>query len=364
MMIIELSVRYFLYNRKRTYKAIRLISLSLIIITSSSILISSLAFEVTNLTYLLEEGNDKLIITPTKNANFTDEELGQIHNYLDMNGYVINYLEQYISKGRLIKGINESYSIPYKIVEMNTLAAMIYPENDINFKDKILGSQDLMYMIKLNTRDYYQFQFQNVSVTNNIYDFIDNDLDFIHSGLYLDQSYFEIVKINMIEIKLTREADMLGQVKDLSRFDFLSVQHTRTEPEFLEKSAQQVQVILLILQVMISILVAIGIWNTFLQMVQESWYDIRIMLLVGYGKNDVRTLFFIISVIIGLISSVLAILVGLVLIYIIFSVFSIITSTSLIIPIITFEVIKIIIINGLLISIISSIHPIMKEVDL
>jgi ABC-type antimicrobial peptide transport system permease subunit len=363
-MIIELSVKYFVYNRKRTIKAIKLLSLGLIIISSSSILISSFTAEVNKLTYLLEEGNYSIIVTPLESDNFTIEQTLILQSYLDTNTQVLNYIDQYYSQGIINKQENESYVIPLRLIDMGDLISMYFPDTTVNSNTTIVSTLDIMNLMNLNNKDYYRFQFSNQTIYSPIYDFLDNELDFIHSGFYMDRSLLNQWRTNLIEIKLTYESNVVEEIVKLEDFDFVKVQHTRSEPEFLETSSNQIQLLLIILQSMISILVAMSIWNTFTLMLQESKYDIRVMLAVGYDKRQIRTMFYLISTIVGLLSSIISILIGFILVSIIFSLFSLITNTAFIVPVLTYGVFILISANGFLVALIASIYPIYKEVGI
>ncbi len=358
---MELALKYFVYNRKRTLKAIKLLSLGLIIISSSSILISSFTSEVNQLTYLLEEGNYNIIVTPKENE-FTRDEMVILKNYLDTNTQVVNYLDQYISGGTLDNKVNETFTIPIRLINMEDLLSLYFPNSEVDPNTTIVSTLDTMNLMNLNIEDYYRFQFDNNTFYSPIFDFLDSDLDFIHSGFYMDRSLINQSSTNLVEINLSFESDVGEEINRLEDFDFINVQHTRAEPEFLETSSNQIQILLIILQLMISILVSMSIMNTFSLMLQESKYDIRVLLAVGYNISQIRTMFFIISTIIGMLSSIISILIGFILVSIIFSLFSLVTNTAFIVPVLTYGVFYIISANGFLVAVIASIFPIYKEV--
>ncbi len=366
-MLIKLSILYFIYNNNRMMRAIKLISIGLIIISSSNILISSFTEQVSTVTTSYYNENLFLLIQPKNENYFTDTQYNQLTDILELLPIDGNLSE---SEGiaNLVLG-NISQLITLHIVDMDILNNNLGLKENFNYNSSgVYVTNELLIKYNLKIGNYYIIQYNStdhvISPIRRIY----SSLNYINSGIYMDyrelSNYPFNSTINRIQIKAIDSESVSVIYNRLKNINYLNIIHTRPEAEFMRSSANQINNILLLLQFVISIIVVMSISNLFFLFLYESRYDIRILLSIGYTINQVRALFLLISLFIGIITGIFTYIFSVILITSIFSAMAIFFDFVYIAPTFDPSLIKSLILYGVLISVISSIFPIKKEIKL
>ena len=201
----------------------------------------------------------------------------------------------------------------------------------------------------------------------SIYQSISNSLstkyDFINSGIFLDLSYFQDDHYyNSIQIKFDHEQSINTVIKELGDLKYLKITHSRPEVEFYSASAHQIYNLLIVFQSLLSVLVIMSIVNIFSLMIYESREDIKVLKSIGYSKSQVALLFFLIAFLIGIYSIIISLFVGYLLVASVFSFLSAVIKSTIIIPILSPNVLSYVTINGIVVSLISVFYPVYKEI--
>ncbi len=359
-----------MYSHIRTIKGVKIIALGIIILSSTSLLVISFGSEISKITTLLGETNDTVILT-SNNGVFTEEQKIKIDSIIDGKPSILNIIEEQFTEG-LINSKGMNYRVPVHLVNMAEIISLTeIPVNltvstqipslitdDLN--DFVIGDILSINLLVMGINVDY-----NEVIISDVIGELSRGYKMVNSGMYIDYTRFlDEINVNMIQIQFKNENKdqiLIDKLKDL---EFVEINDARPEAQFLIVSADQIILLLLILQTMISLLVILNIWNLFNQLLYESKYDIRVLLSIGYDKNDVRALFIMISMIMGISAFLLSTIISYLLVNIVMTILAMLFSVTKLDVIITGKIILFNMFNGFVISVLGSLYPVYKEVSL
>lgn len=358
---------YFIHSHARTIKGLKIIALGIIILSSTGLLVNSFGNEIVEITTLLGESNDAIVITPAKNSVFSATELELLENLIQSRKSVMKSIFEYTSLAEFdIYG--ETMLLPVHITNMTNLLKIVNIEinTSSNKSMGLITSEMTNYevgdIIVLKSLDILKSEVNYLLEIQGKIPSLNPPIKMINSGVYFDDLQFDLEEKNMIQIQFEGGKKDMKFVDILEEYSFLTISDARPEASFLMVSTNQVVVLLLLLQTMISFLVILNIWNLFIQLLYESKFDIRVLLSVGYDKWDVRFIFFAIACIMGILSFLLSTIISYLLVNIILIILSLITDGSKLDIFITGKILLFNAMNSIFISILGSIYPIYREV--
>ncbi|MCY3411870.1 MAG: ABC transporter permease [Candidatus Heimdallarchaeota archaeon] len=362
-MLLELSFRYFIYNHLRTIKGVKIIALGIVIISSTGILVNSFSTEVTEITQILGSANDTIIISPHEQDYFSTEQMTQLLSLIENKATVLYYFEEYFSIANITVN-NQIYQVPIHITDINKFAEYIRYTGAF---DPVLQTsfvtEDLYLDLDLAIGGIYELTNEGGSYAITVAKKLDQDLKFINSGIYVNKTQ-SMTKTNLLYVQFTNERQDEDIVNSINDLDFVKVLDSRPEGRFLVISADQIILLLLILQSLISFLVILNIWNLFHQLLYESKFDIRIMLSIGYERRDVQILFFLMAGIMGFVAFMLSTIISYLLVSIFLTIFTLSFEISYLQVGLDGRILLFNFFNGVIISMLGSFYPIYREVEL
>lgn len=366
-MLLGLSLRYFIHNHRRTIKGVKIIALGIIIVSSSGILIEGFGNEITQITELLGENNDTIVIKPSASQLFSTSQQNEVLEVLQSSQNIIAIVLEYTSMG-IFKTSNQVIKVPIHITNLTQINELVDGSEYHTNKSQAFFSSDLVQIFDFNINKIFEIGIEEpykLNSTISLNKIIQIEEKFINSGIYLDTSILtEDFLGNMIQVQFEnprQNAKILEQLFDL---EYLDISDARPEAEYLRVSVRQITTLLLVLQTMISILVVFNIWNLFQQLLYESKFDIRVLLSIGYSKNQVRSIYMVIASSMGFISFILSTIISFILVSLILNILTLLMDFSSIEINLTGYLLLYNFINAFLVSVVGSILPIFKEVRL
>lgn len=365
VMLLGLSLRYFIYNHKRTIKGVKIIALGIIIVSSSGILIDGFGNEITQITELLGENNDSILIKPLESQLFSASQQDEILDILHSSQNVKAILLEYTTMGTF-KTSDQLIKVPIHITNLTLINQFIEGSNYLAKKTQAFFSNDLVQIYGFNINQIFEITVEeaySLNSTVTLHKTIQVEEKFINSGIYLDTSILsEDFLGNIIRVQFENPRQNALILEKLIDLNYLDLSEARPESEYLKISARQITTLLLILQTMISILVVFNIANLFQQLLFESKFDIRVLLSIGYSKNQVRSIYLVIASSMGLISFILSTIISFILVSLILNILTLLFDFTSIEINLTAYLLLYNFINAFLVSAIGSILPIYKEV--
>lgn len=359
-MILQLSLRYFLLNQKRTVKGSQIVAIGFIAVFATTVLIGGFATEISIVTSKLNKTDVTYSIIPDTTDQFNNEQIKQLEN-LGSEERGIAYLNfERIEFGYFSSSDYLDIEMPIHFTNLTKIAEQILPtgfEFDDN-RTTLFATLDFKNSLNLGIGNIYHIKSSNFSISAALTEFINPDQPIINSGLYLDlestkQKYIDRNRAIIQFSQNTNIPRLLGKIRDI---EDISINLIRGENEFLRLSADNISRTLYVLQIAISILVFLSIFNLMNIIILESRYDIRVLLSIGYSKNSVWLLYVLIGGLIGLIGALFTLIVSVVIISAILSLLSAIGFPFILVSIGINQVISLFL-NILLITIASSLIP-------
>ncbi|MDH5646282.1 MAG: FtsX-like permease family protein [Candidatus Heimdallarchaeota archaeon] len=365
---MQLSGGYFLRNKKRTIKGVKLLSIGLVIVISSILIIYATVNQFYHLSMLLGQDDRTLVVEPTNGLNsyFDDPILQELYSKLNTDSRVESYSDERLEFGSLhVDEVN--ITLPFHLINMtnyfNSFVNLSVQFAGIDISEKMIITSDIVNSLNLNQGAYYQFQVMEVAFTRSLFYILNIDIDGVNSGIYINQNEenFETLK-NMIFIKLTEKADVFEFLTDYSEFKGIKIRPLRAEQRFLDNSARQIINTLYLLLYAISILVVLSISNLMLILIYESQNDIQILRSIGYSPHQISFLFVMIGLIIGVVGSAISLLISYAVVSLTISLISIILHLPFIVVEMPIHLILNTFINGFIVTLISSLIAVVRGI--
>ncbi|MHA2277651.1 MAG: ABC transporter permease, partial [Candidatus Kariarchaeaceae archaeon] len=299
-----------------------------------------------------------LTVLPNKGDVFTAVEYQNIQSYVDSQNIIQSYISEYSTLGFISTQQAFDVLVPVHLTNITKLLSLFYLNQAVS-NTSIIVTSDLASALNMKTDHLYTINITAKVQVSTLVTILDPNLANLNSGVYID---FSSIKwhphvVNRFFIQLSAKPDYNRLIKDLQELGDIKIELSRAEKKFLRASANQISNTLLILQTAISILVFLSIWNVMNTIILESNDDIRLLLSLGYSRRQIWRLYVTIGAFIGFVGGILTLLTSYVLVSMVLSSISFIFNLPFIAISINYPDIVIILLNGLIISTLSSIYP-------
>lgn len=347
-------------NQKRTVKGSQIVAIGFIAVFATTILIGGFASEISIITSKLNKTDVSYNITPTSDDQFSDKQINQLER-LASEERGLTYLNfEHIGFGLFNSSEYINIEIPFHFTNLTKIAEKVLPagfklnQNETN----LFATLDFRSTLNLGVGQIYFIRIGSFSTSVALTQFINPDQPIVNSGLYLDlesdKSRYGALNQGIIQFSQnTNIPRLISKVRDI---DGVSIDLIRGEDEFLQLSAENISRTLYVLQIAISILVFLSIFNLMNIIILESRYDIRVLLSIGYSKNSVWLLYVLIGGLIGLIGAIFTLIVSVVVISAILSLLSAVGFPFILVNIGVSQI-STLFLNTILVSVVSSLIP-------
>jgi ABC-type lipoprotein release transport system permease subunit len=277
---------------------------------------------------------------------------------VDSQNIIQSYISEYSTLGFISTQQAFDVLVPVHLTNITKLLSLFYLNQAVS-NTSIIVTSDLASALNMKTDHLYTINITAKVQVSTLVTILDPNLANLNSGVYID---FSSIKwhphvVNRFFIQLSAKPDYNRLIKDLQELGDIKIELSRAEKKFLRASANQISNTLLILQTAISILVFLSIWNVMNTIILESNDDIRLLLSLGYSRRQIWRLYVTIGAFIGFVGGILTLLTSYVLVSMVLSSISFIFNLPFIAISINYPDIVIILLNGLIISTLSSIYP-------
>ncbi len=368
--MLSFSILFFFHNRKRTYQAVLLLTLSLTIYISTTLLVRGYSMNVGGMASILKPSNNLIIIQHDKSLSesvITEEQLLFLEQYAKNTPNIVNILPQVyipaivVGDNKLVKETRLRIFNFTRFNEYNTNHRFQYHYDNPSSSEVILGN----YLSSLLSSDkgstvsisLPSFNINITPVVNNI--MLTNDEYTIEIMAnenicnILNISYYSFVEL---KIKDTRE---IPQIKSeiAKYYPMLDISTERQTHAFITYATEDIIRTLTLLQSLFFVLMLISITYSIYSLVKESEKEIFILRSIGSTSFDIVKLFMLQSLYIGLLSAVLSLIGGYLFIYSIVGFVSAIAQLPFIALVLYPDLIGMILFFAITLSILSGIYP-------
>jgi ABC-type lipoprotein release transport system permease subunit len=350
-------------NRRRTVRGAQIVAIGLVLVAATNLLIGGLSSEISSLTELLGYETNGLTVSPNTGDVFTEVEYQNIQAYVDSQNIIQSYVSEYSTMGFISTQQAFDVLVPFHLTNITKLLSLFYLA-PTESNTSIVVTADLASALNMKTDHLYTINITAKVQVITLVTILDPNLANLNSGVYIDFSTLNWPPqiVNRFFIQLSAKPDYNRLIKDLQELGDIKIELSRAENKFLRTSADQISNTLLILQTAISILVFLSIWNVMNTIILESKDDIRLLLSLGYSRRQIWQLYVTIGAFIGFVGGILTLITSYVLVSMVLSSVSFIFDLPFIAISVNYPDIAIILLNGLIISTLSSIYPSMTGV--
>ncbi|MHA1204344.1 MAG: ABC transporter permease [Candidatus Heimdallarchaeaceae archaeon] len=320
--MLSFSVLFFFHNKKRTYQAILVLSLSLVIYISTTLLVRGYSSNLSGMANIIAPSDEYIIIEKEKSlseSRIENQTIDFLHDYAEKTPN-IKAIVAYKYVPIIIEGENGRIKETYLRLLNFTYFNSYYPREYVySFENP--GSDELIlgrYLASLLSADKNSIvnvylptiNFNTSLVISNIITNSDEfELEIIASFNSILNSHFDY--FSFVEIKIKEPSTISAIQEDIKeKYPELDVISEKQTQEFIIYGTNDIIQTLTLLQSLFFILMLVSITYSIYTLVKESEKEIFILRSIGATNLNIISLFLLQSLYIGIISAFLALIGG------------------------------------------------------
>ncbi|UJG40483.1 MAG: FtsX-like permease family protein [Candidatus Heimdallarchaeum aukensis] len=320
--MLSFSVLFFFHNKKRTYQAILVLSLSLVIYISTTLLVRGYSSNLSGMANIIAPSDEYIIIEKEKSlseSRIENQTIDFLHDYAEKTPN-IKAIVAYKYVPIIIEGENGRIKETYLRLLNFTYFNSYYPREYVySFENP--GSDELIlgrYLASLLSADKNSvvdvylptINFNTSLVISNIITNSDEfELEIIASFNSILNSHFDY--FSFVEIKIKDPSTISAIQEDIKeKYPELDVISEKQTQEFIIYGTNDIIQTLTLLQSLFFILMLVSITYSIYTLVKESEKEIFILRSIGATNLNIISLFLLQSLYIGIISAFLALIGG------------------------------------------------------
>ncbi|MHA1115402.1 MAG: ABC transporter permease [Candidatus Heimdallarchaeaceae archaeon] len=320
--MLSFSVLFFFHNKKRTYQAILVLSLSLVIYISTTLLVRGYSSNLSGVANIVAPSDEYIIIEKEKSlseSRIENQTIDFLHDYAEKTPN-IKAIVAYKYVPIIIEGengrIKETYLRLLNFTYFNSyyLREYVYSFENPGSDELILGRYlaSLLSADKNSIVNVYlpTINFNTSLVISNIITNSDEfELEIIASFNSILNSHFDY--FSFVEIKIKEPSTISAIQEDIKeKYPELDVISEKQTQEFIIYGTNDIIQTLTLLQSLFFILMLVSITYSIYTLVKESEKEIFILRSIGATNLNIISLFLLQSLYIGIISAFLALIGG------------------------------------------------------
>ena len=300
-MLLKLIIKYFFHNRKRTYRAVGILSVGLSLIIITNMLILGYIREIEVFASIVEDENQVIQIISSKNNNngdhielFPIDTYNQIISVLNNQTAEIKYSSSLHFVSELTFGSTTFGAVEIEITNITRLNSINVINNDteIDLNGTLISREANSYINAIGHQFNILYENYNFTISNfqEFYHLIPKSTDIL---IEMNSSNIPTSlknRYNKIEI-YAKEETKERVIRELKAINGIQILAEHPQEVFLVNSANQIARILLIMQLLMSTLLILSITYVMVSLVQDSEKDINLFNLIGLQKRDIWLLF-------------------------------------------------------------------------
>ena len=320
--MLSFSVLFFFHNRKRTYQAILVLSLSLVIYISTTLLVRGYSSNLSGMANIIAPSDEYIILEKEKSlseSQIENKTIDFLYDYAEKTPN-IKAIVAYKYVPIIIEGengkIKETYLRLLNFTYFNSYHSHQYvyafenPESDELIVGRYLASllsvdKNSIVDVSLPTINFST----SLKVTNIITNSEEFELEIITSFNSILNANFEY--FSFVEIKIKDPSTISAIEEDINaQYPELDVISEKQTQEFIIYGTNDIIETLTLLQSLFFILMLVSISYSIYTLVKESEKEIFILRSIGATNVNIISLFLLQSLYIGIISAFFALIGG------------------------------------------------------
>ncbi|MHA1400413.1 MAG: ABC transporter permease [Candidatus Heimdallarchaeaceae archaeon] len=367
--MLSFSIRFFFHNKKRTFQAVLILTLALVIYIATTLLVRGYSANIGGMASVLTPSNQLLII-----------ESGKSLSESRIENEVVHFLEDYVETTPNIEVILAQKYIPIRILgengklkethlrlvnltffELYEKHKYLYELTTLNASEIIIG-QYLSSLLSTDRGSEIQIFFPgyNTNTSAQVSNIINSKKEYdieilanLNSFPEFNRDYYSFIELR---IKDTSEIELIrNEIK--KKFPFLDILEEKQTQQFILYATEDVIRTLTLLQSLFFILMLVSITYSIYTLVRESEKEIFILRSIGSTNIDIMLLFMMQALYIGTLSAILALAGGYLFICAIVAVVSATADLPFIALTLYPNLVGLIFIFAISLSVISGIYP-------